>query len=211
MFVQSLDGEVRRWFRELPANSIILIEELHDVFMRRWGDTKDHTYYITEFGSLRRKKDETIEDFSKIFNKMYGRILTEIKPSETSTKITYANAFDHEFSLHLRERRPVSLLNMKEVALEVESNIVASNRLKVNSDQQTYDKKGKKEAAPIFSTSQLANSKIDEMEKLVKILTSKLNKLKLEKNTNRPSQEGERNPNNPNQFRYQFAPMFITR
>ena len=66
---------------------------------------------------------------------MYGRIQTEIKPSETSAKLTYANAFDHEFSLHLRERRPVTLLNMQEAALEVESNILASNRLKVNLDQ----------------------------------------------------------------------------
>ena len=81
-------------------------------FMRQWGDTKDHTYYITEFGSLRRKKDETIAIFSKRFNKMYGRIPAEIKPSETSAKLTYANAFDHEFSLLLRERRPVTLLNM---------------------------------------------------------------------------------------------------
>ena len=31
MFVQSLDGEVRKWFKELPANSITLIEELQDV------------------------------------------------------------------------------------------------------------------------------------------------------------------------------------
>ena len=63
MFVQSLDGEVRKWFRELPANSITIIEELQDLFMRQWGDTKDHTYYITEFGALRRKKDETISYF----------------------------------------------------------------------------------------------------------------------------------------------------
>ena len=33
----------------------------------------------------------------------------------------------------------------------------------------------------------------------------------MEKNTNRPAQEGERNPNNPNQFRRQFAPRFIPR
>ena len=72
MFVQSLDGEVRRWFRELPTNSITLIEELQDVFMRYWDDTKDHTYYIIDFGALRRKKDETIVDFSKMFNKMYA-------------------------------------------------------------------------------------------------------------------------------------------
>ena len=50
---------------------------------------------------------------------MYGRIPAEIKPSETSAKLTYANAFDHEFSLLSRERRPVTLLNMQEAALEV--------------------------------------------------------------------------------------------
>ena len=85
--------------------------------MRQWGDTKDHTYYITEFGALRIKKDETIADFLKRFNKMYGRIPAEIKPSETSAKLTYANAFDHEFSLLLRERRLVTLLNMQDAAL----------------------------------------------------------------------------------------------
>ena len=132
MFVQSLDGEVKKWFREFPANSITIIEELQDLFMRQWGDTKDHTYYITEFGALRRKKDETIVYFSKRFNKIYGRIPAEIKPSATSAKLTYANTFDHEFSLLLRERRLVTLLNMQEATLEVYSNILASNRLNGN-------------------------------------------------------------------------------
>ena len=119
MFVQSLDGDVRKWFRELPANSITIIEELRDLFMRQWGDTKDHTYYITEFGALRRKKEETVVDFSKRFNKMYSRIPAEINPTETSAKLTYADAFDHEFFLLLRERRPISLLNMQDAALEL--------------------------------------------------------------------------------------------
>ena len=67
---------------------------------------------------------------------MYSGIPAEIKPPETSAKLTYANAFDHEFSLLLRERRPVSLLNMQDVALEVESIILASNRLKKETTQQ---------------------------------------------------------------------------
>ena len=46
------------------------------------------------------------------------------------------------------------------------------------------------------------------MAKLVKISTAKLNKLELEKNSNKPAQEGERNPN---QFRCQLAPRFIPR
>ena len=99
----------------------------------------------------------------------------------------------HEFSLLLRERRPVSLLNMQDAALEVESNILTSNRLKKEIAQQIYDRKGKKEAAPGVSTSHSVEGKIDEMAKLVKILTAKLNKLELEKNSNKPVQEGDRN------------------
>ena len=139
---------------------------------------------------------------------MYYRIPTEIKPSETSAKITYANSFDHEFSLHLRELRLVTLLNMHEAALEVESNILASNRLKQYSYHQVYDRKGKKEVIPPTSTSQTSDNKIDEMAKLVKNFTSKMNKLELEKNSNKPTQGGERNPD---QFRHQFAPRFIPR
>ena len=60
---------------------------------------------------------------------------------------------------------------MQEAALEVESNILASNRLKVNSDQQAYERKGKKEVALVPTASQSADNKFDEMEKLVKVLT----------------------------------------
>ena len=63
----------------------------------------------------------------------------------------------------------------------------------------------------MVSTSHSAEGKIDDMEKLVKILTTKLNKLELEKNSNKPIQEGDRNPNNPNQFRRQFAPRHSQR
>ena len=46
------------------------------------------------------------------------------------------------------------------------------------------------------------------MTKLVRNLTTKLNKLALEKSSNKPTQYGERNPN---QFRHPFAPRFILR
>jgi hypothetical protein len=136
LFVQSLDGEVRKWFRSLPPASIADIEALYEAFIKKWGDRRDYLYYITEFGALKRKNGESISDFTKRFNKMYGRIPDEIKPTEASTKITYANAFDAEFSLLLRERRSTTLLSMQEATIEVESNILASDRLKTRSDKE---------------------------------------------------------------------------
>jgi hypothetical protein len=78
----------------LPPASIADIDVLDESFINKWGDRRDYLYYITEFGALKRKNGESISDFTKRFNKMYGRIPDEIKPTEASTKITYANAFD---------------------------------------------------------------------------------------------------------------------
>jgi hypothetical protein len=54
VFIQSLDGEVRKWFRGLAPGSIAGIEALDSAFLRQWGDRKDFMYYMTEFGSLKR-------------------------------------------------------------------------------------------------------------------------------------------------------------
>jgi hypothetical protein len=119
LFVQSLDGEARKWFRSFPPNSIVDIVALDDAFIKHWEDKKDFLYYITEFGALKRKQGESILDFTKRFNQMYGKIPDDIKPSETSTKITFYNTFDGEFSLFLRERRASTLNLMQYDAIEV--------------------------------------------------------------------------------------------
>jgi hypothetical protein len=153
-------------------------------------------YYITEFGALRRKQGESIPDFTKRFNLMYGKIPEEIKPSETSAKITFSNAFDVEFSLLLRERRATTLILMQDATIEVESNILAAHKLKSRSDR---DRKKQKEEFPSSSNS-ASDIKMDEMTKMLKTLTSEMARLNMEqKYPNRPAQEG--GYKNPNQFR----------
>jgi hypothetical protein len=112
VFVQSLDGEVRKWFRGLAPGSIVGIESLDSAFLRQWGDRKDFMYYMTEFGSLKKMEGESVSDFSKRFNKMYNKIPAEIKPSEASAKISYASVFGPDFCLLLREIRATSLSQM---------------------------------------------------------------------------------------------------
>ena len=94
VFVQSLDGQDRKWFKELPANSVAGIEQLDEVFLKHWGERRDLLYYITEFGNIRRENGESVSDFTKRFNKMFGKIPVEIKPTDASTKITYSSSFD---------------------------------------------------------------------------------------------------------------------
>lgn len=51
------------------------------------------------FGNLKKENGESVSDFTKRFNRMYSKIPAEIKPTNTSAKITYANSFDSEFCL----------------------------------------------------------------------------------------------------------------
>jgi hypothetical protein len=198
VFVQSLDGHARKWFKELPAGSIAGIEKLDDIFLKHWGDIRDFLYYITEFGNLRKENGESVSDFTKRFNRMYSKIPAKIKPSDTSAKITYANSFDSEFCLLLRERRSPTLSLMQDSALEVESNILAAHKLKGNTDRR----KPRDEA----SSSSNSNPKLDKMAKMLESLTSEISKLKIE---NKQPVKGRgtydytnRNSNqNPNNFR----------
>jgi hypothetical protein len=175
-FVQSLDGEVRKWFRGLAPGSIAGIEALDSAFLRQWGDRKDFMYYMTEFGSLKKMEGESVFDFSKRFNKMYNKIPVEIKPSEASVQISYAGAFDPDFCLLLRERRATSLSQMQDAAIEVESNVLAADRLrnKANVDRR----KGRSEAPT--SGSLAPHPQVDELTKMVKSLSAEMERMRME-------------------------------
>jgi len=70
LFVQSLEGNVRTWFRQLPANSIRSWEELTNIFKNQWGVKKEALYFLSEFEELKRNFGEPIADFIKRFNKL---------------------------------------------------------------------------------------------------------------------------------------------
>ena len=100
------------------------------------GERRDQLYYIIEFSNLRRENGESVSNFTKRFNNMYSKIPTEIKPTGTSAMITYANSFNSDFCLLLIERRSASLSLMQDVSLEVESNILASQKVKGKIDRR---------------------------------------------------------------------------
>jgi hypothetical protein len=97
LFIQTLEGDVRKWFRGLPVATIGTWKALESTFMRQWGEKRDHLYYLTEFGSLKKKENETIVEFNRIFNKLYNNIPIDIKPSQPTTKVTYVGAFEVDF------------------------------------------------------------------------------------------------------------------
>jgi hypothetical protein len=87
LLVQTFEGQVRTWFRSLAAGSLRSYEELESDFIRQWGERKDHLYYLTEFGALRKKNSESVLEFTQRFNKLYNKIPVEVKPSQPAAKV----------------------------------------------------------------------------------------------------------------------------
>jgi hypothetical protein len=131
---------------------------------------------MTEFRSLKKMEGESVSDFSKRFNKIYNKICAKIKPSEASAKIYYASAFGPEFFLLLRERRATSLAQMQDAAIEVESNVLATDRLrnKTNADRR----KGRSKTST--SGSLVPHPQVDELTKMVKSLSTEMDRMRME-------------------------------
>jgi hypothetical protein len=197
IFIHSLEGEARKWFRALPPGSINGIEALDNAFLRQWGDKKDFMYYMTKFGSLKRNEGESVSDFSKRFNKIYNKIPVEIKPLETSAKITYASTFDPDFFLLLRERRATTLAHIQDAVIEVESNILVVDQLKSKADKDISKRRVKASS----SYSSPLPPQMDGVTKVLKSLLARMEKWELEgkpvyRNPQNNDNRGFRRPGN---------------
>ena len=77
-----------------------------------------------------------MQEFSARFMRSYDSIPTHVKPPPGAAQLHYADAFDSDFSLTLRERRSTSLADMMNNAIEVEVNLMASGKMKQKIDSE---------------------------------------------------------------------------
>ena len=118
LFAKSFTGEVRKWFKALTPGSLHNWNEFEDSFYRKQRNSTNPVHALTKYNSLKRVVDETIQNFSKRFNKFYGSIPAHLKPPLGATQLRYAEAFDYEFSILLRERESRSLAEMQNYAVK---------------------------------------------------------------------------------------------
>ena len=71
---QTLTRKVRTWFRSLHANSITDPEALYRTFLNRWEKKKDPLQILSEYETLKRGTQETVQDYCTRFNNVYNVI-----------------------------------------------------------------------------------------------------------------------------------------
>ena len=107
---------------------------------------------------MKRGNDEAVKIFSDRFNKIYNALPMQCKPPEGMAKLHYAEGFDDDFSVLLRERRSTTLVDMMNDAIEVEVNLMAHKKEKYRFEA----KRVKEEAQPSTSQS-TSDAKIDSI------------------------------------------------
>jgi len=112
VFVQILTGDVRIWFRALPANSINDPQTLYQTFLNRWEKKKYPLHILSEYENLRRGTQETVQDYCTRFNNVYNAIPQNLRPPPDLALIKFPDAFDSDMAYQLRERAPQNLEEM---------------------------------------------------------------------------------------------------
>jgi hypothetical protein len=130
---------------------------------------------------LRKKTSESVLEFIQIFNNLYPKILTEVKPSQPIAKVTFVGAFESDFALLLRERRSTTLAGMQYDAIEIESNMMASRKFKTKFEMGAREPGRFKEHVGPTGSGKSTKEKMDEMAKIIKDLSNKISRMEREK------------------------------
>jgi hypothetical protein len=125
LFAQSLTGEVKKWFKALPAASITDLAAFQRSFLDRWGVKKDPIQILSEYENIKRSQGESVQDYCTRFNNLYNAIPADIKPAPGLALIKFPDGFDADMSYQLRERDAATLEDMQKCAISVEANLLA--------------------------------------------------------------------------------------
>jgi len=123
LFALSLQSEVRTWFKALPGGSISNLEQLFKIFLDRWMIRVNFLMLIEEYDQLKRLPNESVQQFSDWFNRVYHSMPLNIRPPPDLALLHYPRAFDAEIEYCLRERSLSTLKQMQDMAMDVEENL----------------------------------------------------------------------------------------
>jgi hypothetical protein len=125
LFAQSLTGDIKKWYKDLPAASVPNLVVFQRIFLDRWEVKKNPLQILSEYENIRRNQGETVQDYCTHFNNLYNAIPAEIKPPQGLALIKFPDGFDVDMSYQLRERNSTTLVDMQKSAISVETNLLA--------------------------------------------------------------------------------------
>ena len=82
-------------------------------------------HILSEFDTIKRGPQETVLEYCTSFNAVYNSIPQNLRPPLDLALIKFPDTFDADMAYQLRERAPVTLADMQNIAVSVEANLIA--------------------------------------------------------------------------------------
>jgi hypothetical protein len=120
---------------------------------------------------MKRSPDETVQEFSAKFMKIYNAIPDEVKPPPKAAQLRYVDSFESDFTLLLRERRSATLDDMMTDAIEVEVNLMASGKMKANSGRNINRTQDKAQTSTSQTPEERFEAMMRNMERMMERMT----------------------------------------
>ena len=97
-FVLTFGEDVAEWFTEKPDNSFNTFESIITTFKEKYGDKREDRHLVIDISTIKKKENETTEDFNRRFNGIIREISQTHKPPDGSLLNFYIDAFDSDTS-----------------------------------------------------------------------------------------------------------------
>jgi len=104
LFIQTFLGEVRKWFRGLPAARITTLADLQRKFLDHWEVKKNPLQILAEYEQIKRNAGESVQDYCIKFNAVYNEIPDHLRPPVGLSMMKFPDGFDADMAYQLRER-----------------------------------------------------------------------------------------------------------
>jgi len=132
-----LQDKVNSWLKTLTEVSISNLDQFLKLFLDRWIIKVNLLVIIEKYNQLKRRPDETIQQFSDKFNQIYYSIPLSIRPPHGSALLHYPRSFDSDIEFHLRERNPSTMEQMHNMVVDVEVNLqIRREKLKAEKEEK---------------------------------------------------------------------------
>jgi hypothetical protein len=116
---------------------------------------------------MKKTLEETVQEFSAHFLKVYKSIPAEVKPPPSAMQLRYIDSFDNDFALLLRERRSKSLDAIMSNIVKVEVNMMVSGKIKLKFNLGDNNPQGDTQPLTSWSSNENFNIMMNTMEKMM--------------------------------------------
>ena len=110
LFVLSLEDDALDWFQDKADNAFDSLRSLLDAFRDKYGDKREGKYLVKEFNIIKKRENETVEEFNQIFNSIIKGITQEYKPPDKIVLEQYLEAFCVNAKYEIRRAKPTNLV-----------------------------------------------------------------------------------------------------